>query len=197
VPAAGGANPLAVAHIREALLSEASENSGSGPAQRQVEIGVAAMTGLFGLVVMYGSYLVGIDWGVEGPRSGFFPFYVGLLILGCSALILVQNLLTKTEGLFADWTQLRSVMAVVIPTAIYVMIIPGFQIPYTPIAIPGLGLYVSSVLLIAGFMIWLGNYGLPKALAVAIGVPAVTYLMFEKWFLVPLPKGPIENLLGL
>jgi len=88
-------------------------------------------------------------------------------------------------------------MAVVIPTTVYVIIIPGFDCPLTSIAVPGLGLYVSSAILIAVFMIWLGKYALPKALAVAIGVPVVTYVMFEKWFLVPLPKGPIENLLGL
>ena len=33
--------------------------------------------------------------------------------------------------------------------------------------------------------------------AVSIGVPLVTYVTFERWFLVPLPKGPIEDWLGL
>jgi hypothetical protein len=32
--------------------------------------------------------------------------------------------------------------------------------------------------------------------AVAVGVPVVTFVIFEKWFLVPLPKGPIEEYLG-
>ena len=31
----------------------------------------------------------------------------------------------------------------------------------------------------------------------AIGFSAVFYLIFEVWFLVPLPKGPLEALLGL
>ncbi len=180
------------------MLSETSEGSRRGPTQQGVEIGVAVAAGLFGALIMYGSWLVGIGWGVEGPKSGFFPFYVGLIITGCSVLIILQNFIASEEGqLFADWGQLKSVMAVVIPTAIYVAIIPGFDIPLTSITVPGLGLYVSSIILIAVFMVWLGKYALPKALAVAIGVPVVTYLMFEKWFLVPLPKGPIENLLGL
>jgi hypothetical protein len=34
-------------------------------------------------------------------------------------------------------------------------------------------------------------------LAIAIGMPVLTYVTFEKWFLVPLPKGPIEDWLGL
>ena len=36
-----------------------------------------------------------------------------------------------------------------------------------------------------------------RSLLVAIGVPVLTFLMFENWFLVPLPKGPLEDLLGL
>ena len=31
---------------------------------------------------------------------------------------------------------------------------------------------------------------------IAIGVPVAIFLMFEKWFLVALPKGPIEYWLG-
>ncbi len=53
------------------------------------------------------------------------------------------------------------------------------------------------MLLIAVFMKWLGRYGWGLTLAIAIGMPVITYVMFEKWFLVPLPKGPIEDLLGL
>jgi hypothetical protein len=29
-----------------------------------------------------------------------------------------------------------------------------------------------------------------------VGVPLFFFIVFERWFLVPLPKGPIENLLG-
>jgi putative tricarboxylic transport membrane protein len=136
-------------------------------------------------LIMWGSYQAGINWGVEGPRSGFFPFYVGLIITGCSGFNLAQVAVSKTGGLFAEWSQLRSVMSVVIPTAVYV-----FTLPY-------LGIYVTSALLIGAFMKWLGGYGWGKATAVAIGVPVVTYLMFEKWFLVPLPKGPLEDWLHL
>jgi hypothetical protein len=46
-------------------------------------------------------------------------------------------------------------------------------------------------------MKWLGRYNFGLTLGVAIGVPVLAFLMFEKWFLVPLPKGPIEELLGL
>ena len=29
------------------------------------------------LIVIIGSLKVGIGWGAEGPKAGFFPFYVG------------------------------------------------------------------------------------------------------------------------
>ncbi|HTS39568.1 MAG TPA: tripartite tricarboxylate transporter TctB family protein [Xanthobacteraceae bacterium] len=167
-------------------MSKASQESGNGPAHRSVEIGVAAVTGLFGILIMAGSLNVGIGWDVQGPKSGFFPFYLGVIILGASAVNLLTAAISKEpDSLFADWSQLRSVLSVVVPTTVYVF------------AIPELGLYVSSAILIGVFMIWLGRYTWMLTLAVAIGVPVATFLIFEKWFLIPLPKGPIENWLGL
>jgi hypothetical protein len=52
------------------------------------------------------------------------------------------------------------------------------------------------MLLIATFMKWLGRYRWGMVLPIAIGVPLVTFIVFERWFLVPLPKGPIEEWLG-
>ena len=59
-----------------------------------------------------------------------------------------------------------------------------------------IGLYVASAIYIGTFMLWQGKYKWPATLAVSLGVPIATFLMFEIWFLVPLPKGPLEHLLG-
>ncbi len=64
-------------------------------------------------------------------------------------------------------------------------------------AIAFLGIYVASFLLITYFMFRHGKHSVPLTLAVAAGVPLAFFLVFEKWFLVPLPKGPLEALLGL
>jgi hypothetical protein len=45
-------------------------------------------------------------------------------------------------------------------------------------------------------MYWLGKYPIYKILPIAIFIPIVLFVMFEIWFLVPLPKGPIEYALG-
>ncbi len=165
-------------------MSEASQDS--GPTQRQLEVGVAVATALFGIVVMYGSMKVGIGWGAEGPQAGFFPFYVGLVILGSSGVNAVKVFSeTKPDWIFASWSQLRSVMSVLIPTAVYVAALPYF------------GIYITSMILIGGFMKILGRYSWVLTLAIVVGIPVVVYVVFEKWFLVPLPKGPIEEWLHL
>jgi hypothetical protein len=161
------------------------ESGGAGPSHRSAEIGVALVVALFGLIAMIGSTRVGIGWAAEGPQAGFFPFYVGLLVVASSAVNLVTVLRSgEPRTNFAQWSQLRQVLAVVIPTAVYVAVIPY------------LGMYVSSALLIAVFMKWLGGYRWVTALPLAVGIPAVVFVLFEIWFLVPLPKGPLETYLG-
>jgi putative tricarboxylic transport membrane protein len=157
----------------------------SGPSQKAVEAGIALLIAFFGVVVIVGSLKAGINWGAEGPRAGFFPFYVGIFIVVASAVNLWHGLRDENDGLFAQWGQLRQVMSVVVPTAIYVG------------AMPFTGLYVASIIFIGWFMRWLGKYSWLTVIAVALGMPIVTYFIFERWFLVPLPKGPIEEWLGL
>ena len=45
-------------------------------------------------------------------------------------------------------------------------------------------------------MWWLGKYPLPKVVIVSVLVPLALFVVFEEWFLVPLPKGPLEAFFG-
>ena len=167
-------------------MSNSPHGSGStGPRQRGVEIGVALFVLALGAITMIGSLKVGIGWGAEGPKSGFFPFWIGLLIVGTSLFNLVRAYAKPSGKLFAEWVQISQVMKIVWPMVVYVA------------AVPWLGIYLSSALLIAGFMRWLGRYGWPLTLCISVALPILTYVTFERWFLVPLPKGPIEDWLGL
>jgi hypothetical protein len=157
----------------------------TGPAHKLVETGITLLITLFGVIVIVGSVKAGINWGAEGPRAGFFPFYIGIFIVASSAINLWNGLREDNDELFAEWGQLRQVMSVVIPTAIYVG------------AMPFTGLYLASIIFIGWFMRWLGKYPWLTVLAVALGMPIVTYFIFERYFLVPLPKGPVEEWLGL
>jgi putative tricarboxylic transport membrane protein len=163
----------------------AQHSSNTGPSHRAVEMGVTSVIALFGAIVVFGSIKAGINWGAEGPRAGFFPFYVGIFIIISSAINLWNVIRDDDGSRFAEWGQLRQVFSVVVPTTIYVSVMP-----FT-------GLYLASMVFIAWFMRWLGKYNWTIIAAVALGMPIVTYFIFERWFLVPLPKGPIEEWLGL
>ena len=156
--------------------------------QKSAEIFVAALFFVFGSIVIYDSVRLGIGWQeVHGPRPGYFPFYIGLIICIASVVNLVRALLVRPEKdrPFVLVGQLKLVLSVLVPSAIFAALVVW------------IGIYASSILFIGYFMRWLGNYAWWKAAAVSAGTMVVFYLIFEIWFKVPLPKGPIESLLGL
>ncbi len=155
-------------------------------ATRGPEVAVALLLLAAGLLVIVDSLRVGVGWADDGPRSGYFPFYIGIALVAASGWIVVQQLrVWQRVAVFAERGQLASVWAILWPMAVYVGLV-GW-----------LGLYVASALLIGYFMLRHGRHGVPATAAVALGVPLACFLVFERWFLVPLPKGPLEALLGL
>jgi putative tricarboxylic transport membrane protein len=130
---------------------------------------------------------LGARWAEDGPQAGYFPFYIGLLVCFSAAVNFVMALVNRkdAEREFVELDKLKLVLAVLVPATIYVALISW------------IGIYVASVLFIAFFMRWLGKYSWWKVAVVSIGTMVVFFLIFEVWFLVPLPKGPLENLLGV
>jgi hypothetical protein len=164
------------------MNSDSNESVGT----RWPELGLALLLLAAAVLVITDSLRVGIGWSDDGPRSGYFPFYIGIGLAGASVWIALQQLLNwQRQGEFAERGQLLLVWAIFWPMVVYVGLLAW------------LGIYVASVVLITFFMVRHGKQALPYALAVAIGVPLACFLIFERWFLVPLPKGPLEALIGL
>lgn len=167
------------------MTHNVEEAAGSGPSQRAAEIGVGIAMVVIAIIGIVGSLRVGIGWAAEGPRAGFFPFYISLIVLISAVFNIGSALMHANDGaVFATGSQLLKVLQVLVPTAIYALVIPST------------GIYVASALLIALFMRWFGKYNWLIVAAVAIGLPIFTFITFEIWFLVPLPKGPLEAALG-
>ena len=55
---------------------------------------------------------------------------------------------------------------------------------------------MRPALFITFFMWWLGKYRLVRAIPVGVAVPIILFWLFEIAFLIPLPKGPLEEALG-
>jgi hypothetical protein len=161
-----------------------SPKSESAISVRAMDIITALLFIILGLVVMTGSVKLGASWGSDGPEAGYFPFYISLIFILSSSMTLYQAAVVdkkkKTES-FVDKEPLKQVLAVLLPAIVFVL---GVQL---------IGIYVSSLIYIAVFMVWLGKYPLWKAATVSLGVTVALYLMFEYWFQVPLPHGSWIN----
>ncbi len=149
----------------------------------------AALLGLGGVVIA-DAVRLGFGWGEEGPRSGFFPFWLAVALSATAVILFVQALRTTPSRPLVTRAQLRSVLTVLGPLTVFVLLIdpPG---PW-----PGLGLYEAGGLYLAFSMRWLGGYRWRAVVPAAVLLPVVAFLVFERWFLVPMPKGPLEAWLG-
>ena len=151
---------------------------------RAVDLATASVLILLGGVVVLDSMRIGIGWGTDGPRSGFFPFWLGAILILASLTIGLRAWRRSTAEPFVTREQLGPVLKVLWPaTAMVILIKP-------------LGLYVASVLYMGFYMRWVGRHGWLAVALCAIGVPLLTFVVFEMWFLVPMPKGPLEAWLG-
>ena len=166
-------------------MSHSSDGNENTVSSRVMELVVAAAFMAVALLVVSDSWRVGARWGSDGPEAGYFPFYVGVIMFVASAATFLINLLAvKASSNFVGRTELKQVLQVLVPTVVFVVAI-GF-----------LGIYVSGALFIAFVMFFLGRYPAWKIAPVALLVPLVLFMMFEVWFLVPLPKGPVEAYFG-
>jgi hypothetical protein len=144
-------------------------------------VGVLLATGA---LVLWDSVRLGMGWGTDGPKSGFFPFWLALILVGASVAIAVQAARRVGSGPFITREQTTPVLKTLLP-AVGVVALMQF-----------VGLYVACTVYLATYMCWIGRYRWWTGAAMGLGFSLVTFVVFERWFLVPLPKGPLENWLG-
>lgn len=156
---------------------------------RYVDIAVALiLMGLAALVIV-DCVRIGFGWDEsQGPQPGFFPFIVAALLGISSFVAFIRAAFFPSEEHhhhFVSVSGAKRVLLVLMPLAVYIF---GIGLA---------GIYVASAILIAGFMLAFGREPIWKSVLVGVLVPVALFFMFERWFLVPLPKGPLEAWLGL
>ncbi|MFG5119873.1 tripartite tricarboxylate transporter TctB family protein [Methylobacterium sp. L1A1] len=153
-----------------------------GLSRRAVEIVVALLLLGIAALGLWDSYGRGAGWD-NGPENGFFPARVAA-ILAIGAIFALVSALRREDSVFVTYGQLRMVAQVFVPLFLYVL------------GIAVLGIYLASALFMALFMLTLGTFRWWQTALAVVLVPLVTFWVFELQFRVPLPKGPIEALLG-
>ncbi|WP_159999201.1 tripartite tricarboxylate transporter TctB family protein [Roseomonas sp. 18066] len=149
-------------------------------------IGALVVLG-FGATVIWGALEHEVGWGEDGPQAGTLPFWLGLVAMLAAVVIAIQAL-RKSEVLGAQVMLGRKAAqqsaAFLLPIAALVAL-----------AVP-LGLYLAMGIYLFGMVMWHGH-GLKAAVITAVSAILFNWVAFEYWFMLPLPKGPIEAWLGL
>jgi hypothetical protein len=122
-----------------------------------------------------------IGWGDVGPRGGFFPFWLGVILAGSSLFTLLQGLRQPpTPKPFLSREALRPVLTVLLPIVGAVVLIEV------------VGFYLTAALYLFGYMRWTGRHAWTTTLLISLLFPVIIFFIFERWFLVLLPKGLLE-----
>lgn len=137
-----------------------------------------------GLVASDGLRLGVFGWGLAGPEPGLFPFLLGIGVCLGSLLVLAQVFLQSRRGLpnepFIRKDGLKPILLVAVPAALMVLLTEF------------IGLFLAAGLYLAVYTRLVGRSRWITVLAVSILLPLVSYLVFYKWFQIPLPMGRLE-----
>lgn len=150
------------------------------------EVGVALGVLAFGILTVIGATQSEIGWQ-GGPRPGYMPLAVGLIIIGSALGILAGTVLRRRQLADIVFTgeQMGYVATLLIPLICFI------------VGVTTLGMYVSIVLYMAILLRWQGHYRYDLSFACGLLVAASCFAVFELWFKLPLPKGPLEAMLGI
>lgn len=148
---------------------------------------MAAALLVLGLVLVRQAQRLPIGWTQTGPGAGFFPFWLSIGVTLFAAVILVQTLRIRSAPVPANG-EAESFIPSGAWKPLLVVILPM-------IAVVGmlryLGLYIGGAVYLAGYMWLVGRHRPLSIVLVSVLIPLALFLIFERWFLLLLPKGVI------
>lgn len=153
---------------------------------RRTALAFAAGLVVAGVVFMREALQLPTGWTPSGPGPGFFPFWLatGFTVSGLAVFVRTWNDHRARGEPFLPPGALKRLLVVYLPM---VGVVAFLQY---------LGIYLGGLLYLGGYTRLVGRHPWPVVLAVSVGVPLALFLIFERWFLMPLPKGMfLERLL--
>jgi putative tricarboxylic transport membrane protein len=133
----------------------------------------------FAIFIMLGArkYPLG---AIDNPGPGFLPFLLGLALGGMSIALFIRNWkkkdsqpeVTRPEG--RGWIKVSSIFLMLLLFTLF------FEITG----------YIVNVFLF--FLVLLRPIGRQKwswSLSISIGAASISYILFERWLMLPLPRG--------
>ena len=138
---------------------------------------------LLSVIVIMECFRLGFGWEeMSGPQAGMVPFYLALLMLGCSAYIffLAWKEEKKEDDTFFINKQGMTEAIKIAATSLLFSIL----IVYT-------GVYFAMLIFAPIFVRWLGKHNWPTVIMFTIGIVLVIYFGMEVGLKIPLPRSPL------
>ena len=136
---------------------------------------------LLALAVAYTATAAGryTYWTATGPGSGFFPFWLGLVLAVLSTLLLVSAVRRPDPG--PAWLPTghgaARFVVVVLVTAVFIALMPL------------LGMVLGTAVFLAVLLRMLEGHSWRATVAVAVGAAVANWAIFVLWLKVPFPVG--------
>lgn len=145
-------------------------------------MGIALILG--GLLLMGEAARVPITWTDIGPGAGFFPFWLAAGVALGGTVLTLQTLQAGAE-------KGKGAKAFIPPEARKSLLVAFAPMVALVAAIRYLGIYLGGGLYLALYMAAVGRHRWSTTAAVSVLVPLALFFIFERWFLLPMPKGVI------
>lgn len=145
---------------------------------RTAQVVFAAGLVLVGLVLLREASQMPTGWTPAGPGPGFFPFWLAAGFTLSAAVVAARTRAApRSEEPFFPPGAAKRILVVFAPMLAVVALLPY------------LGLYLGGAVYLGGYARLVGRHPWGLVLAIAVGVPATLFLIFESWFRLPIPKG--------
>ena len=124
------------------------------------------------------------QWRAPGP--GFLPAVFGGIMSGLSIVLLIMTMLTKMApqeqiSFWKEKTSWRKVSFSLLSLILYMVLLNY------------LGYLLTSYLLMNYLIRFIGKKGWVLSIVVALLISGISYLVFQVWLDIPLPKGIFRN----
>ncbi len=125
-----------------------------------------------------------ISWTAVGPGAGFFPFWLAVGVTICAVILVLQSVRPSAAA--------SSGLSAFIPARAWKPLLIVFLPMVAVVALLDyLGIYIGGALYLAGYTWLVGRHRWVTVVLVSVLVPLGLFFIFEKWFLLPMPKGSI------
>ncbi|MCJ7501291.1 tripartite tricarboxylate transporter TctB family protein [bacterium] len=150
---------------------------------RKGEIITAGLFMVLSGIVIAECFRLGFGWEPQaGPQAGMVPFYLALLMFGCSAYVMYLGLKSeKKEGdnFFINKDGMMEAIKIAFTALIFSIILV-----YA-------GVYFAMLIYAPLFVKWLGKHKWSTVILFTAGIVLVIYFGMEVGLKIPLPRSPL------